>query len=241
MPVAADGTGTAGKGRFIFIGLSRPQAEPDLPQVRVDAVAVGDVFQAGQRRRAVGILDRHAASFRNGQMGYRVHQGGFSGEGVKLLGEAEAVPVDGIDQFLPELRDDPAVSIALQGKNRPLVRQPFRLPAPVVFRRVAEGRIAGRNARKREGRPEFRRVQQVLPDEAVRHSPGYAAPVHAAERVVAQDVHPVSAAVPVEQGSALSVPQAAAKGVRNEPGFFLPAFSGGIPLDPADFRKGAAG
>ena len=49
------------KGRFIFIWFSAVKAEPHLPHMRMDSEAVGNILQAGEHCRAVGILDLFAA------------------------------------------------------------------------------------------------------------------------------------------------------------------------------------
>ena len=136
---------------------------------------------------------------------YRTH-GLDSATFDALLREAAAAPGNGGEQLLAQMGDKAIVAVGFQRQDGALIGEPFRLAAPIVFRRVTKGGIAGRNAGQREGRPEFRGIEQVLFYKAIRHALRYAAPVHAAQGVVAQDIDRFAVFVPVVQRSALFIP-----------------------------------
>ncbi len=88
---------------FSFISVCCPasQAEPHLPEMRMDTKPVGDIFQRRQRGGPIGILNGFIAARFHRLMGLGMHQGGLAGKGIELLGEAESIFSNTADQLSP--------------------------------------------------------------------------------------------------------------------------------------------
>ena len=196
-----------------------------------------DVLQRRQQRRAVGILKRLVAVAGEHLMRHHAHAGRFARERIELLREHIPAADDGIQQLPAELCHKRFVPVALQGDNRALIRQPLALPAPVVFRRIAEQRVVHRNARQGQRRPEFLRIQQVLAHKRIRHLLTDGTPVHAAQRVMAQHVDGLAVLVAVKAGVALVIPQACFQVRRDRVRLFAPFAFPPVAAQAADFRQ----
>ena len=174
---------------------------------------MGDVLQHGEDGWAVGILEFLVGIRGEGLLGGRVNDAGRAVEGIKLLHEEQTTLVHHVEELLAQLGDELLIAVALQRQDGPLIGQALALAGPVVLHRIAEGRIIRRHAGQGQGRPELVGIQQMLLDEPVRHVGGDAAPVHAAQGVVAQHVNDVAVLVLVKEGAARIVPQIGADDV----------------------------
>ncbi|OPZ64592.1 MAG: hypothetical protein BWY83_03160 [bacterium ADurb.Bin478] len=157
----------------------------------MNAVQPRDEFQRRQDARSIAVLGL-------------IH---FAGEWIELLGEFQRV-ADGLKKSFADQRHFGIMAIVLQRSDGTLKSQSLRLAAPIVPGDIAKRRVVGSDGRKRHGRPELFRIEQMMADKGIGHLLVKTAEIHAAQVIVQKNIHHPVVFIQVIAGVPVLLPQA---------------------------------